>query len=399
MNSPVRLAALVSHPIQYQAPLFRALAKMPEIELEVLFCSQDGVENHYDSGFGVRVRWDVPLLEGYRYQFVPNVSPRPNGTSPFGSINPQLYGRIRDGRFDALWVHGWSLASHWLGIASAFRHRIPLLLRGETSGLEPPRRHKLLLRRALLRPLFRKMGAALAIGTHNAEFYRSHGVGADRIFSAPYTVDNERFRARAEVLLPQRRKLRREAGLDENLPVILFCGKLQPYKRPLDLLAAYAILQAERRTSLVFVGDGAQRRSLEQFAACHGLADVHFAGFRNQSELPAYYAMADVLVLPSGFERWGLVVNEAMCFGLPIVASDRVGCAADLVREERNGYTFPAGNVAQLADRLSRVLNADTARSFGSASLSLISDWGVPETAEGIRAAVQFVTREAAARK
>lgn len=399
MNSPVRLAALVSHPIQYQAPLFRALAKMPEIDLEVLFCSQAGVQSHYDSGFGVRVRWDVPLLDGYAYQFLPNVSPRPTAGSPFGLINPQLYRRISDGRFDVLWVHGWSLVSHWLAIASAFRHRIPLLLRGETSGLEAVGPHKSLLRRALLRPLFRKMGAALAIGTHNAEFYRRHGVGADRIFPAPYSVDNERFRAQAKELLPQKRKLRREAGIDENLPAILFCGKLQAYKRPLDLLAAYAMLQAEHRTSLIFVGDGVLRKPLEQFAVQHGLADVHFTGFKNQSELPAYYAMSDVLVLPSGFERWGLVVNEAMCFGLPIVVSDRVGCAADLVREERNGYTFPAGDVAQLADRLSRVLNPDTARSFGSASLALISKWGIPDTAEGIRAAVRFVTRESAARK
>ena len=249
----VRLAALVSHPIQYQAPLFRALAQEPGIDLEVLFCSKAGLQSHRDKGFGVAVQWDVPLLDGYAHRFVPNISPRPNPSSSLGVINPQVYGAIRNGRFDVVWVHGWSLLSNWFGFASAFRSHVPVLLRGETNGLAEPAGCKGILKRNLLGRLFRKVDAVLAVGTQNAEFYKAYGVPQDKIFVAPYTVDNDRFKAQAEVLVPQKRKLRREAGLPEEQPLILFCGKLQPYKRPMDLLAAYAMLPPELGASLMFV--------------------------------------------------------------------------------------------------------------------------------------------------
>jgi glycosyltransferase involved in cell wall biosynthesis len=392
-SRPLRVAALVSHPIQYQAPLFRALAREAAIELEVLYCSDAGCRSHRDDGFGVAVQWDVPLLDGYACQFPRNLSPRPNPSTALGVINPGLYSAIRKGRFDVVWVHGWSLASNWIGFTAAFCNRIPVLVRGETNGLAEPAGVKGALKRRLLGWLFRKVHGILAIGTHNARFYESYGVAADKIFHAPYTVDNERFQAQAGALLPQRASLRRLAGLPEDKPVILFCGKLQPYKRPMDLLAAYAMLPPELGASLVFVGDGPLRQELERFAGQYDLERVRFAGFRNQSELPGYYALADVLVLPSGFEQWGLVVNEAMCFGLPVIVSDRVGCARDLVRTGRNGYTFVAGDVPDLADRLARMLSRDDLRRFGAESRAVISGWGIPQTAGGILEAVQNVAR------
>lgn len=392
-----RLAALTSHPIQYQAPLFRALTETGEVDLDVLFCSSGSAGVHLDEGFGREFAWDTPLLDGYRHSFLKNLSPSPAPGRFLGCINPRVGRALATGRYDAVWVHGWGLASSWLGFNAANRHHIPVLLRGEANGLKEPGGLKGCAKRFLLTRLFRQVSAFLAVGTNNAEFYAAYGAPKEKIFLAPYAVDNDFFLGRSRSLARERILLREREGISRDLPVILFCGKFSDVKRPLDLLDAFQHLGDEPKASLVFVGDGRLRVQMQQYVVEHGLRRVHFLGFRNQSELPACYALADVFVLPSAFEPWGLVVNEAMCSGLPVIASDKVGAAPDLIHDGVNGFVFPAGNVELLADRLRRaLLDEDMRQRMGAQSRGIIEHWGINETVHGIMQALEYATAQSA---
>ncbi len=394
-----RLAVLASHVIQYQGPLFRWIAQDPEIDLTVFYCSDQGLRSYHDAGFGHTVRWDVPLLDGYRSEFLPNWKPHGNPSRVLGSLNPSLVGRLRRGHYDALWIHGWSSAMNWLAMAAACATRTPVLMRGETNLMTGASHTAFApLRRAILTRLFQRVAAFLSIGRYNTEFYRAFGVPADKIFPVPYAINNEHFLSARRELSHRKRELKRQIGVGEDVPVVLFSGKLIENKSPMDLLRAFEIVSRRRRASLVFLGDGFLRRELEEYAAAAGLRDVVFAGFRNQSEIAGYFCAADVFVLPSRHEPWGLVVNEAMCFGLPVIASDRVGAGGDLVHDGKNGFVFPAGDTAALADRLDRVLADDMLREkMGRESERQIKSWSYEQDLAGLKSALRFVAGRARA--
>ena len=249
------------------------------------------------------------------------------------------------------------------------------------------------MKRAILSRVFRHVSAFLAIGQNNADFYRAYGVPGERILVVPYAVDNDFFATTASAL-PGKSDLKRELQIPQDMPIILFCGKLTPVKQPMDLLRAFEKVVRTRPAALVFVGDGVLRRDLENYTATHKISNVHFVGFRNQTELPRYFGMGDVFVLPSSKEPWGLVVNEAMNFGLPVICSDQVGCAADLVKPGENGYIFSTGDIEALTDSLDAMLADERRRrAMGERSRALIADWGFRKDLEGVVAALQQVVR------
>ena len=381
MSRP-HLAFLTSHPIQYQAPLFRALAAREDLDLTVLFCSDAGARAYHDSGFGITLQWDVPLCDGYRHEFLRH---RRRGPA---LVNPDIVALLRSRRFSALVVHGWAHPTSWLAFATARALRLPFFIRGESNGLREASGVKGLLRRAVLRRLFRHAAGVLAIGTLNRRFYERHGMPAARIGFTPYAVDNEFFRAGAARLGASRARLRHELGIPAEASVFLFCGKLTAVKRPLDVVEALARLPESDHGFAVFIGDGALRRALEARVEALGLRNVRLAGFRNQTELSRWYAASDVLVLPSGFEPWGLVVNEAMNFGLAVVASDQVGCAVDLVRAGETGATYPSGDIGALAAAMQECASSAVRRRAAVASPAVIDRWSVTAAADGIAAAV-----------
>lgn len=360
-----RLLYLVSHPIQYQAPLLRRLAAEPGIVLRVVFENADTVAGYYDEGFRTRVAWDVPLREGYDSVTVGETD---------------LAAEIAAA--DVVWMHGWQ-GSMMRGALRRMPAGKPVLMRGESWDGASPDGGGLrgFVKRRFLRWVFSRCAAFLAIGSANRDFYLARGIPAGRIFPVPYAVDNQFFAERvAQADLAQQRKA---LGLPPDRQVVLFAGKFQPRKRPDLLMEAWSRLP-EPRPILLMVGDGEMRSELERKAP----PGVIFAGFRNQSELPAIYALADVFVLPSEQEPWGLAVNEAMACGTAVVASDQVGSALDLLDEEC-GSVFAAGDCGALAAALSRVL-ADSERR-GLAAAQRVSTWDFEADIAGIRQAVAHV--------
>lgn len=388
------VAVLNSHPIQYFAPLYRRLAAEPDIELTVYFGSRAGLDTYRDQGFGGETfAWDLPLVDGYDHVFVPNLRSKHEPGGFWSLLNAGVVGELHRRQFDALWIHGHAYAYYLLGVLGAKLAGSALFMRCETH-LELDRSLTRRAARRMVMPAFyRLFDACLAIGTRNAAFYDQMGVTEEKIFLVPYAVDNRRFGEGADLSTGERVRVRRSLRLPDDLevPVILFLSKLTPRKRPMDLLEAFGRLRVECDTSaaLAFVGEGSERLRLEGFVERHGVPDVYFLGFRNQSELPKVYGASDIFVLPSENEPWGVVVNEAMCAGLPVIAADEVGAGPDLVQEGENGFRFPAGDVDQLAAHLHRlVTDAGLRRRMGERSVRIIQKWNFNACVQGLRRAL-----------
>ena len=392
--APYRLAVLNSHVIQYFAPLYRRLAQEPDIDVTVYYCSRQGLDAYTDPGFGGQlVQWDVPLLEGYRSVFLDNWRHEIFVKGFWSLVNPGIVAELRRNHFDAILVHGHNYATYLLACLAARWQGTPIFTRVETHLLLQRSRLKRLIREPLLRLFYSQCAACLAIGTRNAEFYRHHGVPDRKIFLVPYTVNNERFMAQADACRPHRAVLRAELGLRPDLPVLLFASKFIQRKHPLDVLRAKAELQWEgTECAVLLIGAGEEEQALRQYCNEQGLRDVYFLGFRNQSELPRYYAIADVFILPSENEPWGLVINEVMCAGVAVVATEEVGAVADLVRPGENGMLYPAQNVAALTAVLrGLVRDPHRCRRMGLRSREIIADWSYEHCVEGVRTALRSV--------
>lgn len=389
-SKSIRLAWLATHPIQYQAPLLRAIAQCPDIDLTAIFFSDFSTRGFVDPGFGRAIEWDTPLLEGYQYEFLPGTGGEIKGIKTFQPRVGGLAKRLNRDNFDAVLVQGWNhygmLKAAWL----AKRAGLKVLMRCEaTDHVDSSTGIKRLLREATVRFLLGQIDCCLAIGTRNRDFYIKRGFPAERIGSMPYCVDNDHFRSKAQSA--DVAGLRAQLSLREGRPVILYASKFMARKFPDQLLEAYLRLP-EPRPYLIYVGDGEMRTSLEATVQNHHLKDVCFAGFRNQGELPAFYALADIFVLPSINETWGLVINEAMNAGCAIITTDQVGSAVDLVRTGENGFVLEARDVSALANALKSCLEQERFRSMGERSLEIIQGWGIKENVGELRSALGLPT-------
>jgi glycosyltransferase involved in cell wall biosynthesis len=387
----MRLAFLTTHPIQYQAPLFRSLARRPGVELTVLFCHDHGVNPTYDAGYGLTIKYDVPLLEGYRYRFLRNVAPRP-ALSFSGLVNPEIISILGRHEFDAIVVHGYAYVTALMAFGAP-RDRTRLLLRGDSSVGARPRLARAFVKHFALRRFFRRVDHFLAIGSQNRGYYESYGVAPERITFAAHSVDNAYFTERSQEARRDPVAARREFGLPEGGVLFVFAGKMLPKKRPFDLLDGFARAGLGRRAVLAYVGDGPLAADLEARVRSLGLGEtVRLLGFRNQSELPRILGACDALVLPSDFEPWGLIVNEAMACGATAVVSDCVGAWPDLLEPE---HVFPVGDVDRLAEILRALALGPEAelRRIQSRAFERIAAWGIEQTADGVLRGVDTALR------
>jgi glycosyltransferase involved in cell wall biosynthesis len=369
------LAILTTHPIQYQVPLWQALARDASVPFEVWYLSDHGVKPSFDIEFKKSFAWDLDMLAGYPHRFLKvNEDANVDRFNKLRLIEP-LEKLFREKNVSALWVQGWQVRAYWQAVWQAHAANIPVWLRGESNDLRPAPPMKKRLKRILLGQFFRRVSEFLYIGRANRRLYESFGARAEQLHPAPYCVDNQRFARQAEELRAQRAEFRRQWNIPDDALCILFAGKFIPKKHPLDLIRASLdprLLRATgRRLHLLFVGAGELGAKLRE--VCHvafdaddphaKLADAaganghapfaSFAGFLNQTEISKAYVAADCLVLPSDYgETWGLVVNEAMASGLPSLASDACGCSEDLIAPLNPAYRFRMGDAASLASAL-----------------------------------------------
>lgn len=392
-----RLLLVGSHVVQYSSPVFRELARDPRLEILVAYCTLQGAQARLDPEFGVEVTWDTPLLDGYPWTHVPNRSLRPGLGRFFGLMNPGLWKVMREGNFDAAYISGYFYASAWIAILAAKWFGVPILFTTDAHSLrtwvsQSPWR--LRLKKFLVKRILALGEVLLAGSSGTVEYLKSLGFSEDRIVLVRNVVDNDWWQARAQE--SGREAVRAIWRIPAQAPTIIFCGKLQPWKQPQDVLEAFA--QADvRHSHLVFAGDGPMRESLEARAQALGISDrVRFLGFVNQSQLPGVYCASDLLVLASVHEAFGLVVNEAMACGCPAVVSDRVGAKFDLVRDGETGYVYPAGDIAALANIFRRALSdPPRLRLLGEAARVRMESWSPREFVESLAGAVERASRRA----
>jgi len=389
----LRLAVVSTHPIQYYSPIFQSLARSQALVPRVFYTwSQTAAAGVADRGFERTITWDIPLLEGYEYEFVPNTASRP-GTDHFrGLRNPGLIPAIEAWGAAAVLVFGWNSQSH-LDVMRYFKGRIPVFFRGDSTLLDRPPWWRAAARRAFLGWVYRHIDVAIAVGSNNRDYYRWCGVRDDRIALAPHAIDTQRFADLDGAHAQRAAQWRRELGIPATARVLLFAGKFQPKKDPLLLLEAF--VRSGAHGHLVFVGNGAQETQLRASAA--GRADVHFLPFQNQQSMPAVYRLGDVFALPSRGpgETWGLALNEAMAARRPVIAGSKVGGARDLIANGVNGWTFESANLDQLTAVVAQALGCaeSTLAAMGAAAQSESARWSIPAAAAGIEAAVISLAR------
>jgi glycosyltransferase involved in cell wall biosynthesis len=390
----VRLAYVVSHPIQYQEPLLRRLAREPGLDLTVYYSSDFSVRSYRDRGFGREVQWEIPLLQGYKYKILPRLP----GMKNISTAKPPSLGYLRQfmgGRYDVVWVHGYATLNSLHALIAARLTGAKTLLRTDSTLVDRERRPaKQAVRRiffAGLRPL---VDGTLSVGTRNSAYWRS--VLGTRLpqWMMPYAVDNAWFASRAQSASDSREELRAELGLAPGRPVILFAAKLVARKRCADLLEAYALLGKSQSPQpyLLIVGDGAERAALERRAQAIDAEGIRFAGFRSQPDMPRFYDLCDVYCLPSVHEPWGLAVNEAMASGRAVVVSDEVGCQPDLVLDGETGLVFRARNPQSLADALQKIFaDPELAQRLAEAGRAHIAGWDFEADVRALRRAIKEV--------
>jgi glycosyltransferase involved in cell wall biosynthesis len=382
-----------SHPIQYYVPLYQYLTKNG-MNLDVWYCDDSSVKGKMDEGFGQKVVWDIPLLEGYKNRFFTNqaIKPTPSGGF-FNVVNFNLVWQILKTKKAIIVINGWQFSTYVLCAIVSFLKGHQLWMRCEMPWNQELQKigFKAKLKRGFLKNVYFKFFKKfLYIGTQNKLFYENMGVSEEKLFFTPYVVDNDRFTTEYNNLKDKASQLRNQFNIPNEANVVLYSGKYNAKKRPMDLVKAFHHANVANKF-LIFLGDGVLRKDLENYIQLHNLDNVLLTGFVNQSEIAKYYTIADAFVMCSEIgETWGLSVNEAMNFALPIIASDAIGSAYDLIQENENGIVFKTGKIEALQKAIELVLsNKETAKTMGLKSQNRIKNYSFTQVKLGIETALQ----------
>jgi glycosyltransferase involved in cell wall biosynthesis len=393
-----RVLLLCSHPTQYSVPVFRLMARDPRLEIQVAYCSLQGAKPGYDAGFDREISWDIPLLDGYPWIELPNRSTRPGLERFWGLVNPGVWNMVRRGSFDAVAIYtGYVYATFWIAVAAAKMSGTPVFFGSDAHELSPRNANRLksAVKRRVWPKLFRLADVVIVPSSGSVGLMRSLGIPENRIALTPYVVDNGRWREAAARV--DRAAVRARWGIPSGALVVVFSAKLQPWKRPLDVLRAFVRAGVDG-SFLLFAGEGPLRGEIEREIGQLGAGErVKLLGFVNQSALPEVYRAADVLVLPSQYEPFGVVVNEAMLCGCVPVVTDRVGARFDLIEDGRTGFVYPAGDVGKLAELLRSLLGEpERLARMSAAAGGKIATWSPELNVDRMVEAIEMAQRKTA---
>ncbi|MFN8256527.1 MAG: glycosyltransferase family 4 protein [Bacteroidales bacterium] len=377
-----KLAIITTHPIQYNAPVFKLLAERKKIEIKVFYTWENAKEGVFDKKFGQRVKWDIPLLEGYDYQFVKNISKDP-GTHHFkGMVNPTLVSEIENWGAKAVLIFGWNFQSHFKAMRY-FKGKIPVFFRGDSHLLDEKPGIRTVLRRIWLRFVYTYIDFALYVGTNNKNYFIKHGIKENQLIFTPHSVDNQRFEDNDGQYQLKANEWRLKLGFNEQDLVIIYVGKFDEVKNLLFLIESFKQVKGRGDIKLLFVGKGILESKMISISA----ENINYLPFHNQTLMPVVYRLGDIVVLPSKSETWGLTVNEAMACGKPVLVSDKVGCAVDLVKNNVNGKIFKSGDSGDLINIL-KVLDKSELKQMGINSQKLIAEHNFTKFALAVESAI-----------
>jgi glycosyltransferase involved in cell wall biosynthesis len=367
----LKLAIITTHPIQYYAPIFRLLHERAHIAIRVYYTAGEQAER-YDAGFDQTLSWDIPLLEGYPYQWVRNTSARPGSHHPGGIVNPDLIDCLTGEKPDALLIFGWNYHSH-LRLMRHFKGLLPVYFRGDSTLLTETGAIRNILRTLYLRWVYHHIDHAFYVGTNNRAYFKKCGLKDRQLSFAPHAVDNNRF---GTARIAEAAAFRDSLGIPEKAIMILYAGKLEPVKNVSLLIGAFARLE-HPGVYLVLAGNGPEEKALKKHAKKTTVNNrIRFHDFVNQSGMPVVYQAADLFCLPSFSETWGLSVNEAMSCQKAVLVSDQVGCAIDLVKNKHNGAIFKSNDQSDLLCQLRKLTySREMLLRYGQNSGLIIQNW------------------------
>ena len=367
-----KLAIITTHPIQYYAPVFQLLKKRRTIDIKVFYTLGNNNDNNHDRGFGKVVKWDIPLLEGYIFEWVQNIALQPGSHNFKGIINPNLINLIKEWNPDAILVFGWAYQSH-LKVIRYFKNKIPVYFRGDSTLLNNIYSIEMIVKYIFLKWVYKHVDLAFYVGSNNRDYFKKYGLNDKQLGFAPHAIDNERFKFKFEA---ESEALRSSFKISKSDILVLYAGKFEEVKNVELLLTAFINLN-KSGVHLLLAGSGTNEQTLKARASKCNISDkIHFMDFSNQAYMPVLYQASDMFCLPSISESWGLSVNEAMACGKAILVSDKVGCAVDLVTENYNGCIFTSGNLISLTQKLQQLTNDKKLLiEYGARSQMMIKDW------------------------
>jgi glycosyltransferase involved in cell wall biosynthesis len=373
MNVRKRLAIVTTHPIQYNAPWFRMLSERRHIQIRVFYTwSQVAKGKKFDPGFSKHIEWDIPLLDGYDYEFVNNTAKEPGSHHRKGIVNPDLNRMISAWKPDALLIFGWNFDSHWKCIRY-FHRRIPIIFRGDSTFLRKQPTWRTLIRTLYLRRIYRKIDYALYVGRENYHYFRRCGLTERQLVYAPHAVDNGRFSEKGNFDQSEINRMKAVIGLNNNNLTILFAAKWEAVKNP-TLFLEFATRFSRLNVNFIMAGNGPLDSTVRSYASAN--PNLLFIDFQNQSQMPLLYRSAHFFFMSSDSETWGLAVNEAMASSLGVIVRNTCACAADLVKDGENGFIFDSEHIDALVLKIAALVDRpDIWKKMGARSLELIEDF------------------------
>lgn len=393
MKSKHKLCIIAPHLVQYHAPLYKEVGKVEDLDTTIVYLDTIGLKEFKDTEFDHNIKWDKSLLDGYNYKFLKNYSSRPlNGFA--SRINPKIFKELSRNKYDVVLIPGYATLSYWFSFLAAKLTGTKIIWRGEATlrGNEDSCKPTKLVKKLVLSKLLSLCDAILYSCKGNKDYLRFYGAASDKLILCPCSVDNKFFKSeRANILKQENNNLKNELGIDKKDLVVLFCARFTQRKRPLDLLRAVNKIDNSNIT-IVFIGDGHERKNLELYAQQNHIK-AKFVGFKGQEDLPRYYSIADVMAVVSDYDPSPKVINEAMNYELPLILTDIVGTAYDLVKEGENGFIVKVGDINAIAEKIVFFnKNRKAAKTMGKKSLQTVNEWSLEKSAASIKKAVEIVS-------
>lgn len=390
MKKITNIAIYSLHPITYQTPIFREMqeqidSKNLPYKFEVLFGDDLSLKEVYYEHLKKKVKFDNDLyLDKFSHNFMKNYASDPR-KGFFSRINPSIFSRIYKGKHDVVMIHGYETLTAWITLFSAKLLFKKVIFRGEAVLEGNPYMPGLIqkIKRIILPIFFKLCDAVMYSCQGNKNYFKFFGVSEDKLYLLPCAVNNNFFIKKKLSLTPLVNETKKEFGVDPDHFVILFSARFTKRKRPLDLIEAVKKLD-NKDVTIIFAGDGPERSSMEEAVNKAGISAI-FTGFLDPDSLAKCYSIADLDIVISSKDPSPKSMNEAMVFSLPVIVTNVVGTAHDLVKDGKNGFIVDVGDIDSIANKISKLTNRpELVKSMGSYSFDIIGDWTIEAGAESI---------------